>query len=47
MNASKPDVLGGIMGGQWPETPSTEQIECLRSSRSAIESSERLTAVGG
>jgi len=47
MNAPTQGVLGGIMAWQRPGTPSTEQKECLPTSRSAIDSSERPTAADG
>jgi len=47
MNAPKQGVLGCIMAWQRPDTPSAERRECLLISRSAIDSSERPTAVVG
>ncbi len=46
-NAPTQGVLGGIMDWQRPHTPSPEQEECLLISRSAIDLSERPTAVVG
>ena len=47
VNAPTQAVLCGIMAWRRPEIPSTEQTTCLRVPRSAIETSEWLTAVSG
>jgi len=47
MNASAGADSGRIMAWQWPDTSSIKQNECLPISRSAIESSERPTAIVG
>ncbi len=47
MNAPTQGILGDIIAWKRPDTPSTEHKECLLISRSAIESSERPTAVVG
>ena len=47
INAPTQGVLGGIMAWQRPDTPSAEQKKCLLISRSAIDTSERATAVVG
>ena len=48
MNPSTQAALGEIMARQRPDTPSTEQKECLPISRSVVESPERSkTRLGG
>jgi len=47
MNAPTQGVLGGIIAWQRPDAPSAEHKECLLISRSAIDLSERPTAVVG